>query len=331
MSENTVVSYSKIKAWRFCRQNYFFKYNERIVPRMKPKPLKMGSLIHSCLESLARGEHWGDVIVEARKEYEKMFAEEKEIYGNYPEEALRVMEGYVRTYPEKLIKTSLPEEEFGPIPLTDKTSFLFKIDRLVEFMNNKEFKGDKFLMETKTGKRIPKDDMRVWDLQTVVYVWGLRQCGHKIRGIVWDYLRTKAPTVPEVLKSGGLSQNKNIDTDYHTYYTAILDHGGDPDNYKEFLESLRGNEQNFYRRIIVPVSDSLIESILEDVRNTSTEIHYLGDSSCIKTISGFTCPRCDYNSICYAQLRGLDEQFIRKADFVIREKEEEVKPIEEEE
>jgi hypothetical protein len=59
------------------------------------------------------------------------------------------------------------------------------------------------------------------------------------------------------------------------------------------------------------------------MRTTSMEILYLSDNP-VKSISGWTCPRCDYSSLCYAQLRGLEEDFIRKAEFMIKPDEEEI-------
>ncbi len=322
MADLMTVSYSKIKAWRFCSQSYYYKYVEQIVPRRKPKPLKMGSLVHGVLEVLTKGEDWKPVLETAKKEYSKMFKEEQEFYGNYPDEAERIMQGYLRKYKEEPYKFDYQEVTFGPLPLTDVTAFKFKIDRLAQPTTG-GLRNNLFLWETKSGKRIPQDDMRIWDLQTVAYVWGLRKLGMKIKGIIWDYIRTKAPTIPQVLKAGGLSRRADIDTDYFTYLQAIKDNGEDPKDYADFLEGLKNKDTEFYKRILVPVSDAVLESAVQDMRITSLNIFYLAEHP-VKNISGWTCPRCDYSSLCYAQLRGLDEKFIRKADFMDRPEEEEI-------
>ena len=180
--------------------------------------------------------------------------------------------------------------------------------------------GLTFLCETKTGRKIPQEDLRIWDLQTVLYVWALRKLGNKIDGIVWDYIRTKPPTVPLLLKSGELSQRADIDTDYGTYMKAITDNELSPDNYKAILESLKGREDSYFRRVKVPITEPMIEPILEDARSTSLEILYLEDQP-VRSMSGYTCPRCSYQSLCYAHLRGLDEEFIRKVEFTPRVRE----------
>ena len=320
MSETIAVSYSKVKAWRFCRQNYWYKYHDRIVPKRKPKPLKIGSLVHEVLEAMAKKQDWRLLISAAQKEYNKMFAEEKEFYGNYPEDVERIIKGYIRHYKDEPFLFSCPETTFGPIPLSEETSFKFKVDKLAQPQQGVN-KGDLFLWETKTGRRIPQDDMRIWDLQTVVYIWGLKQCGKPVKGIIWDYLRTKAPTVPAVLKNGTLSRAQNIDTDYFTYLEAIRNNGEDPKDYADFLESLKNRDVEFYKRVMVPISNAVIDSVVSDFKQTSREIYYLEDSP-VKSISGYTCPRCDYSSICYAGIRGSDEAFIRKTEFVVKPDEE---------
>jgi len=314
--DQLVVSYSKIKKWRFCRQSYFFNYVDRIVPKRKPKPLKLGSIVHSMLEAASKEEDWTIIHDQVKKEYSKMMEEEKEYYGDLPGDSKRIMEGYNKMYVHEKVSFHLIEKELGPVPLTSKTGLLFKVDRL---MTDRPTKLT-FLCETKTGRKIPQEEIRIWDLQTVLYVWALRKLGYKVDGVAWDYIRTKSPTIPELLKSGQLTRRKDIDTDWATYQKAIFDNELNLSDYEDMKQLLAGKENTFYRRVKIPVPDAMIDPIVEDARTTSLEIYYLAENP-VKNISGYTCPRCSYSSLCYAQLRGLDEDFIRKAEFMNKDEE----------
>jgi len=321
-----VVSYSRIKRWRFCKQAHYYQYVEGIEPRRKPKALKLGSIIHKMDEVKVQGGDWRDVLKEVKKEYDKMFVEEKEFYGDLPSEVERIMEGYEHAYPnDEKFKYSLVEETLGPVPLTEHTVLKLKPDKIVE-----DEEGLRLLGETKTGKRIPSEDFRMWDLQTILYVWGARQVGYEVDGILWNYIRTKPPALPQILKNGTLSKKQSIDTDYRTYLKAIKEIGGDPADYKEFLEGLRENTSRFFRRIRVPVAEKTIEPIVEDAKKTSLEIYYLQNYP-VRELSAFTCPRCFYKNLCYAEMGGLDSGFVRESEFKKREREEEADIIGEEE
>lgn len=315
MSEIITVSYSEIKRWRFCRQSHFYQYVEGIIPRVKTKPLKLGSIAHQSIEAWAKVGNWGDIRKAVEEEYKKMFEEEQELYGNIPETIKKLMNGYTSRYHDERKKYTLIEEKLGPVPLTKRTQFILRIDRLTET------KAGLTLCETKTARRIPEEDLRIWDLQTILYVWALRELGYPVKAILWDYIRTKIPTVPQILKDGTISK-RDIDTDYDTYLEAI--NKACPDRvgeYKDILKKLKeGSTSRFYKRVLLPVNDRMIQPVLADARMTSLEIASFSHIP-VRNISGFTCPRCFYSSLCQANLRGLDESYIRDREFMSRKEE----------
>jgi len=244
-----------------------------------------------------------------------MFEEEKELYGNIPQNTTRMVTGYLRRYKDERKYYKLVEEKLGPVPLTKRTQFSLRIDRLTQT------KAGLTLCETKTARRLPEEDLRIWDLQTILYVWALRELGYSVKAILWDYVRTKPPTEPQVLKDGTISK-RDIDTDYDTYLSAIKTTCPERmADYKDILKRLKESSDNkYYKRILLPVSDRMIKPVLEDAKMTSLEIASLRNIP-VRNISGFTCPRCQYSNLCYAALRGLDESFIKEHEFIKREEE----------
>jgi hypothetical protein len=287
--------------------------------------MKVGSIIHKITQTIAEGGNWRKILEEVKKEYNKMFDEEKEFYGNLPEEIESIMMGYEEQYKEEKFKYLMIEETLSGVPLTKHTQLKLRPDKIVI-----DKQGLRFLWETKSGRKIPPEEFRLWDLQTIIYVWGARQIGMKLDGILWDYIRTKPPAIPKLLKDGGLSKRQDIDTTTRTYLKAIKDNKLEVKDYQDILDKLEGNESTFYRRMKLPIAEKTIHKILEDAKRSSLEIYYMQDYP-VREISGFGCRRCFYKSLCYAELRGLDTSFIKEHEFKKIEKNKEEEQIEGEE
>lgn len=311
------VTYSEIKKWRHCRQAHYYSYVEGIEPRVKPKPLKIGTIIHKLIETWAKHGKPEKILAEVRAEYKKMFEEEKEYYGDLPGMVEQIFQGYRDKYgDDEVFKYSLIEKTMGPIPLTSETQFQFTVDRVLDIPMGKA------VCETKTAKRIPEEEKRIWDIQTILYAWGLNESGYDINAVIWDYIRTKTPTIPRLLKNGELSQAQDIDTTYDVYYQAILDNLGKSHikDYKEMLDRLEFRPDQFYKRVTQAISKVMMKSVVRGAKISSLEILRMSRLP-VRNISGFTCPTCFYSSLCYAEVRGIDSDFIRQKEFMKKEDE----------
>jgi len=308
------LSYSKIRAWRFCRQSFKYGSIDRIEPRKKPKQLEMGSAIHECIEAYRKGLDWRKQLNQFKLEFNKLLPDEKEHFGDLPKDVERIVTGYISHYKEedKGLKWHLVEDSIGPIEIVPGVNFSLKPDALVE-----DTMGRMFLVEIKTGRNLPGEDFRVWNLQTILYIWGLREMGYKVNGVLWDHVRTKAPTVPRLLKNGTLSK-REIDTDYGTYYDAIVANGLNPDDYQDVLDKLKYSK-SFYARYRLPVKEPMIEQVLRDAKISAREIKKW-EGLVYRDISTMKCPKCMYRSLCEAALMGGDEAMIKKREFVAKQK-----------
>jgi len=304
------VSHSELSRWRSCQQAHHYAYVQRIEPKRKPKPVKMGFIIHELLELVALSEPWKPQFEKFARQFSSMFEEEKEFYGrDMPDQIKRIIEGYIRHWKDDPLEYLMVEEKIGPIPLTDETQLTGIPDGVVLDENDRAW-----LLERKTVSKIPAEP-RLWEFQTILYVWALRKMGYELNGILWDFVRRKAPAVPQQLKSGELTKRKNLDTDRLTYKSAIEDHGLDPDDYQDVLERLENKGHKFYNRIYLPIKESMIEPVIEDARKTSLEIKYLSSDKPTRNLSNFHCQGCFYKDLCYAELRGLDMEYLLEAEF----------------
>lgn len=334
--ETVRISHSRLKTWRRCQMQHHYKYYQGLRRIRKARPLYLGSAVHSLIEGYLERGNWKREMAEIRKSYSKLFLEEQAELGDIPGIAERVVKGYFDyyrddgyQYPKRMRgrRTELPVSFY----ITDQIQFIGYVDAYPQDSN-----GLNWLMDHKTCKRIPGEEARFSDLQLLLYCWGLPRVGQPAPdGVIWDYLRTKEPTVPEQLKSGGLSKSKSIDTTYDVYMDTVEKVLG-PDalpDYEEFAQTLIGNEEKFYRRINLPRPPKvLVDTVVEDVIKSAKEILDYGPEATVRNMSR-DCNMCPYFDLCSAEVRGLDSEYIRKTEFIkeLRHGDEEENPDEGEE
>jgi len=333
--QNTLnLSFSKAKVWRRCRQEFHYKYVDHLERKLPAVPLIRGNIIHELIDTWMSGGNWRETLASYVVKYDRLFQEEKELYGDLPGDIERIMENYTKKYQDDQSEYPAVELPFS-VELMPGVNFNGRIDAIMRDPS----KG-LWVMETKTHKRLPDDDVRLMNLQTVLYTWVVPQLeqfeGQETKGVLWNYIRTKPPMLPELLKSGALSQRRNIDSDYDTYLGEIRKHGLNPDDYVSVLSVLEGKQDQFFRRIPFPrPPQDLTRSVLRDLIITAEEIRdYLGIGwdeynnetearpKLYRNLSSFQCKNCAYRPLCEAELFDMDVEFVKKSRFQLRTKEE---------
>jgi len=304
------ISHSKLKDWKWCRQLYYYRYVEGLRPRKKSNSLYMCSMIHDMLKIFNKGGEWKKVLKGYEEQFSKLFIAEQEELGDIVGSAERIMEGYINKSGDPLPFISI-EEKIKGIKFVRGTDLPIKTDGVVE-------DNGQWLIEHKSTKKFSSDQISLFNPQGILYLWGLRQTGIKIKGIIWDYVRTKPPTIPRVLKDGTVSRKQNIDTDYDTYLNTVIASGGDAEDYVDFLDMLKNREEIFYRRTVLVVPEPTIKLVIDDLKQTAVEISRLQYYP-TRNISTITCRGCQFRRVCEAVLNNLDAEFIKKKDFKIRE------------
>jgi hypothetical protein len=319
------VSHSRFKVWRRCHKQHDYKYNQRLQRKRRGVPMLRGTIFGEMLDARAIALNGGkmkpmDVLEKYRRKYRVLFAEEREKYGDVVGDIKRIYEGYERKYaddPWEYLKT----EHLLTIDLAKDIRYIGYIDKVV-----RDQQKQRWLADHKAYRSIPNDDDRFSDLQNVFYIWawGEQHPNDPVLGFVWDYIRTKAPAIPELLKKGELTRRANIDTDYHTYMDAIRVNDLNPKDYKEILEGLKKENSRFFKRVYLPSpSREMIDNAVKDAKDTAIEIKNLGQILKDRNMTR-DCPRqCDYYNLCQSEYRGIDSDFIRKTEFEIRDPHEE--------
>lgn len=297
-----VLSNSRVKTWRRCPRKFHYKYVQRLEKKTRALPLTRGDWLHQMLMTHYDGEDWMDRWKELSKEFHAMFDEEKEELGDLPAETKRIMLSYVKRWARQDAQYTVIDSELDEtitLPTGDK--FRFIIDLIVE-----EDDGGIWLWDHKTVSKFIDADFMLLDTQLARYFWCAEKMGYKpLRGVMFNEIRTKPPTVPRLLVRGGLSQAKNIDTDYYTYAREILRLGLDPAPYAGTLRRLKRNTGKFFRRTILPADKALTKRQMRELVMSRREIDNAYERDEWPRSASKDCLYdCEFKNICIAQLMG---------------------------
>lgn len=328
MTSAATTSHSQVDKFRRCQKAWEYKYKQGLKRKRKFIRMFKGEILHEMLNAhikmrMLKGKYTGgdawDVLERYAEEYATYFEEERQEHGDIIGDCGKVFEGYLRKWRKDPLRYEGSEENVyfdlpGKLP-----RFVGFIDKIATDQQDR-----RWIVDHKFVANIPTAEDRFSELQLLLYVWAwnITHPDKPLDGVCWDYARSKAPRVPEILKKGGLSKAKNIDTDPYTYQQAIADNNLDPNDYADMLTHLQGKEDTFYERVFLPKpSKAMIEIVTEDFLQTTREIQEKRKpkARCVRTMNTFNCKTCEYRPVCEAEVRGLDAEFIIKSEYTQRE------------
>lgn len=309
------ISQSKVKVWRQCHRQYYWKFVLMIQKKLRKRPFMFGGIAHEICEADFEGKDWNGVLDTIELDNKKLFKREIEMYGNIVEDMRDIMTDYF-AYWEGTDSEVTPikhngrrsEHEFR-IELDDALWFTGKIDAVVKA------KKMRWVMEHKTFSRMPGEDERWKSVQGSVYFRALEEMGFPpIDGVLWDYISSKAPSVPGQLTSTGRISQARIDSVPSRLRRWIKENGFKRSDYAKLLESTRAGLSTRYIRLFSPVKRPVVDMIWNDFVDTAREIRDNHGTKQDMNV-GKHCSWCDYQPLCKALLTGADVDWILKRDY----------------
>lgn len=350
------VTYSELRTRRRCPWKGHLEYDQMLSPVVTSPGLREGSIMDAGLNALydhhkRTGEHNLDVMLAAMdKEADReeariasqatLFEEEwaairertallKDVAANYVPWAREADAGL------QVVTRQLQADVPVVAPSgrsSTKYQYRFKPDGLVAFG------GELWVWEDKAWKVIDRASLKLLsiDEQCGMYLWGLRQLidrgeapqevmeafgeyGYPV-GVIYNVLRKKLPVVPALLKAGGTSKDKAIDTTEEVYRATLAERGQDPAEYAEALDLLREKGNTFFVRQPVYRNISELAEIGERIYQAT---RLLAEGHTFKSVDR-TCSQCQFFPLCleYSDELYLNAYRVRKARHEEYEEEE---------
>lgn len=309
------VSQSKVRQWRECRRKFWYAHVMKIQRRRQPRPLAFGSISHKMKEALAQGEDPYEVLENIPKQDLEAYREDPEKYGDI----LKDLEYIYQAYSEFWKKQQLvyvehdgrrAEHPFEVVLEEEGIMVKGTIDAVTKYRQMN------WLTEHKNHKNIPNDDERWRSVQSVVYIKVIQMLGwwKGIEGTCWDYIRSKAPSRPELLKDGSVSKRR-IDTLPNVVKFALRHHRDKP-GYRELVDSATLNMSTYFQRVYTPIKKQVIDQVWGDFLRTAREMR---DTDLlvapVRTI-GRHCSWCQNEMLCRASLTGGDEEYLIENEYM---------------
>lgn len=322
-----ITTHSMIKSFKGCPRQSLYKYIDRLKPKAVSKPLKRGTWMHYLLEEHHAGRDWEAKHLELSRQFDGLFDEEKDFYGDLPTECLTLMRSYVWHYkadPWKVLETEFTVETEFP----DGRLYRGKVDALIE----NQF--GLWLVDHKTHAQLPDHNFRLLDAQSSLYLWAAKRNGIPVQGFIWNYLKTKPPSEPTLLKDGSRFSKRMGETDYLTYSRAIKrlrDERGyritradvEMGNRLKQHRYVPGEPQTspFFRRDILEKDNAMLRRVAMESYHTSKRMHeYPFDRRDIveRNVDQKRCRyMCSYTDVCTAELLGNNIKPLLKQNYKV--------------
>lgn len=309
------VSQSKVNTWRRCRRAYWYKYVEKLRRKRVSRPLKFGRIVHSMIEGYANSDDPMKVLAQIAKREAKMFRSQEEEWGDLIEDIRVIMTDYFEFHDPKSLTY---------IRMKGKSSeFTFEVEIANGILatglldNLGKAKGLRWLVEHKTFNQMPNDDHRWRNLQGALYLKINDMLKlPKLDGIVWDYIRSKPPSTPQILKNGQVSA-RALDT----LPTRVREFAAEnklslKGKYAQLIKSAEANRSKYFQRIFTPVKQKLVDTLFEDFVETAKEMKNLHGNVKERHI-GRHCDWCEFEGLCRGELMGLDVKFIKAKEYEV--------------
>jgi hypothetical protein len=285
-----MASYSEIMTWQRCERKYYYAFVVGLEPIETPVAPAFGTQMHQVLA----GEDVGDERTdELMRRYEKHWG--------------------TTELPGKVLHR---EESFK------LDGIGFTPDAIIEDEN-----GDVWVWDYKTTDSIPSEEIGIMDYQHLMYIKGVRALyGPRVRGFVFDWMRSKPPTQPKLRKDGLIADINRVDTDWETLVEFAKVNKIPP--YPELtmkLASLATQRAKWFRRDYIAIPEGAAETAWHEAWIVQSRIEsaerdpQVGFTRSYQARGPYSCSSCAYQDVCQAELMGWDTAAIIGAYYKDRE------------
>lgn len=302
---------SELNDFLRCRTRWDYAWRENLKPRTPNKKLFFGTAFHVYLESLYKNGSQSQALNDMAKFFQETDTSgmEQQDYDELWALSYDVAENYLATWKDEDSKYRVLATELQfDIPLHNGLSYTGTIDLVIQ-----DEHGKVWFFDHKTTASIDLYEKRAdMDRQISRYWWALQQLGYDVEGFIYNIVVKEVPKKPELLKRGGLSQNKSQKTTYELYLQAIQENGLDPNDYREILDHFKAMGNRYFKRIKVTRLQPEIDASIHELKIVGQDMRA---PLIYRNITKDCNWDCQYQSICQASMDGSDVDYLIEALF----------------
>lgn len=355
MTPEGMVSVSQIGTFLACRRRWHYAYREGLRQRRERDYLTVGKLCHAGMEAAMRS-RWLHAQDGDDPTLEHLTQQGEMAIHLMWDEYMAVTDFLDEELPEQreLLDRALDVfeealEEFDPmrwLPLTvmrdGEPAPALELHFCVPCAGSEGLHGyiDAILCDRETGqvwcvdykfrRTLAADDDERFNLQNAVYMMACRQMDIDVAGtMTWQRYNTPS-AVPKFNQDGSVSRSK-IRCTWPRYRRFLEEADLDPADYAEMEDKLADVEMCRATREVR--SDEMIDLVWEQVveaatREIAVETMYHDvatvlmrstNTYCVPSMDPWTCRLCSFQSLCQAELRGYDADYIRETEYTLRD------------
>ena len=344
MTPEGMVSVSQIGTFLACRRRWEYAYREGLRQRRERDYLTVGKLCHAGMEAAMRRrwecavEGWdhefADLQSDGRSAIIEMFNDYMSVTDFLDEErpeqyelcdrALDVFDEALEEFdpmrwmPLTVVRDGEPVpalELHFCVPCAGSEGLHGYIDAIMEDLVT----GQVWCVDYKFRRTLAADDDERFNLQNAVYIMACRQMGIDVAGsMTWQHYNTPC-SVPKFNKDGSISRVK-IRCTWPRFRRFVIDAGLDPADYADMEERL--SEMRTFHVTQEVRSDEMVQRVWHDVvMGASMEIDRARDvgGRQVPSMDPWTCRLCSFQSLCQAELRGYDVDYVREAEYTLKD------------
>jgi calcineurin-like phosphoesterase family protein len=326
MSNIFETSQTKCNTYRRCKYAYWLRYIEKLRKKVKGRPLQFGSIVHEMLEAHANADDPMEKLTALVEGAGSMFSSQRDDFEDMIQDIEDIMTSYFEMDwgDDELMflprKGRFAEHEFR-VEIAKGIVLTGKMDAMAKTKDKR-----RWLVENKTFTNMPNADHRWRNLQSNTYVRVNEMLGlPEIDGLCWNYICSRSPGVPKILKDGTVSK-KRLNTTPARLARFFRENKLKAKDYPTLVRSTEANLKHYFARIFSAAKKATVDLVFKDLIETSLEMANNHGRLKAKTIDRH-CEWCDYEPICRAELQKADVEFIKKKEYYVSGKEESSKGV----
>ena len=320
-------SFSSINSYLRCAKLYWYKYVRNLQRKKQEGPLRDGAMAHHMLMEgflfMQRGEDpltgvgegWNSLAEELTNLIP--WTDQLETALDNLRDLYRIVVRYFNQADFEGWEVLHVEEEFA-IEI-DGTMLTFTPDLVL-----RDPFGKVWIVDHKTTSSMP-DGIPFSSQQSLLYYAGVKAHYPETAGFLFNFLRKKLPTEPRLNKTkdkdSGLyfiNDLNRIDTEYEMLRDFLQNEAPellDDPRHRERLAHLRDHPNRFFFMQRVLANDLAAQTIIDETGVVLVDLAVRKEADqwprTLRDDGGYTsCDRCEFQSICAAELLGLNTEFV---------------------